>query len=1123
MTRPILRQTKTQPAIGGRRWPVWTSFAILMVTTVAVTTGTAAPSTAGAAVSAVSGTTMVAPTRVTDSPASKPVKAKAGTTWVLTDGAFCQTDAFATHRTFAATAANGDAGTFQRRAAKLTMTWTQGPSAGNGFLGRYRKSDKAYTGHYTIGGQGLAATLHLASGPGQSCPLVTAAPRTSSVGVNAEIADTATITGTAGQAPTGSVVFYECPAANAPCDENATGTRSLGSVTVTGSGDVVSATSAPFYTPDPGPYCFSAFYSGDAVDAAVRDDAPPGQCFTITASDGPTLSTTAATDSMALGESNVDTATVTGAVLGVPPTGTVTFYECGPLTGFSYCSTLDSTPDPNTTPLGSPVTLVADSSNSSVATSAAFTPSAVGFYCFYAVYSGDSNNPAGPEVSDRNECFTVARFRPGIAAAPDQLSPVLGDSETDSATISGVDGVDPTGFVDFTVCPGDTDPCISQSPGAQDVGNLPVTDSGPGAVATVTSNDFAPPKAGVYCFSATYSIDPNYANVTDGSLDHQCFTVSPATPVVTSAPVETSVPLGFADSDTVTVTGLTTFPRPTPTGNVDFLVCPAASRPCTAGAPGVLDLGPVPVTDQGVVATATDTSATFTASAVGDYCFAAFYAGDASYAAASDSSPDGCFTVTPEPPVSPVGLGSPENSIGTGGLSLDPAGDTSNIWAAVNGYCTSKENGDEFLSAFDATWNGSTYTCSATPTAQTPGATANDEYNGDDPTAPGYSYDIVTPSATTVGVTTAPITVDAYDPSFEPTQCAGQPGITSSSPFNPVGGQTVDNSLGMATSAITTDYALTYSPDPVNPSFDQPVPSSADTNAQETNPYVASSGDPATCGRWVNLFTIPAGSPNGDYRLQVTTPESEGQLSDGSNAYALRVSDGPAGSWSRCSTIAVDAYYSPDCPSIAGQNALSVYATSSGASSGCPGGAAPAATCGSFYLAQIAPAYAGHELDVNLFDPGEGSKDIELLDPDGTPVSFSWKTSDDCPLPPPNQASTDCAQDLGFSDNAEDSGSGTQLPVDGTVTPPRGIVSNSEFNDRHVQLSFTIPDNYTADNGGWWKIEYVSNGANITDRTTWTVALSGSTPSSEPATAAQRSSHPKVRLRHRPRPKAPAL
>ena len=74
------------------------------------------------------------------------------------------------------------------------------------------------------------------------------------------------------------------------------------------------------------------------------------------------------------------------------------------------------------------------------------------------------------------------------------------------------------------------------------------------------------------------------------------------------------------------------------------------------------------------------------------------------------------------------------------------------------------------------------------------------------------------------------------------------------------------------------------------------------------------------------------------------------------------------------------------CPVIQGENALSVYANESGGS-------------GNFYLAKIDASYANHVLEVSLFDPGEGDKDIEL---DGARLApslatFLWETTDSCP------------------------------------------------------------------------------------------------------------------------------
>ncbi len=368
----------------------------------------------------------------------------------------------------------------------------------------------------------------------------------------------------------------------------------------------------------------------------------------------------------------------------------------------------------------------------------------------------------------------------------------------------------------------------------------------------------------------------------------------------------------------------------------------------------------------------------------------------------------------------PVPLGSAENSFGTGNLPLASSGAAAaptGIWAAASGYCTSKENGDEYLSAFDATYTGSTWLCSATPTPQDPDATDNFEYNGNNGSgyayAGGYSYDIVTPPSAT-GVTTDPITVEAFDPAFEISACTGSGAVDSP-----------DSNNGGPTSNVTTAYDLTYSPVPLNPGQDVAVPglvvgptSAPPIIAGTTNQYVAASGDQTTCGLWATLFTIPAGSNDGDYRLDVSTPQTftPMQNSDGSNVYALRVYEGPgtipptepnlAGPWTRCSTITTDAWYSPTCPVVQGVNALGVYVNQSG-------------NQGAFYLAQIDQSYAGHVLEVNLFDPGEGDLYVELIDPDtpATPVNFLWETTDDCPgvLPPPAPSAPppDCAEDIG--------------------------------------------------------------------------------------------------------------
>ena len=386
----------------------------------------------------------------------------------------------------------------------------------------------------------------------------------------------------------------------------------------------------------------------------------------------------------------------------------------------------------------------------------------------------------------------------------------------------------------------------------------------------------------------------------------------------------------------------------------------------------------------------------------------------------------------------PIPLGSPENSFGTGNLSLG-AGSPTNIWAAVNGYCTSQENGDEFLSQYDAIWNkqSNSYVCPASPASvPVPGPPyVNSVYN-----PAGYYYDIVSP-------VTQQIAIQLYDPSYEPKGCSN-------------GSTSPDSALGGGNTTITTNYTLWYSPVPLDHSQDQEI---------STVQY--GTGDAASCGQWATpaplTFTATAGA---EYRLQVATQQGQAN-SNGSNSYSVRLAVN--GSFTRCSTVTTVAWYSATCPVIHGESALSVYANQ-------PGGVA------TFDLAQVDAEYAGHTMEITLFDPGEGSHYIQVIDPSGNAVNFTYQTVDT----EPGDTAPDNATVKGFSPISGSTSGTPGMDVSGTVTPPPGIVSNSEFNDRLVQLTVTIPAAYTAPNGGWWSIRYTATN-NVTDRTTWSVALLG--------------------------------
>jgi hypothetical protein len=146
-------------------------------------------------------------------------------------------------------------------------------------------------------------------------------------------------------------------------------------------------------------------------------------------------------------------------------------------------------------------------------------------------------------------------------------------------------------------------------------------------------------------------------------------------------------------------------------------------------------------------------------------------------------------------------------------------------------------------------------------------------------------------------------------------------------------------------------------------------------------------------------------------------------------------------------TYTCDARYTPACPSIVGITWMSIYAnTSSGTSV--------------FYLAEIGNEHEGKTLDITLFDPGEGSQTIRIINPSGGYQTFDWAASG--------------------------GGSGTNTSsLD---------VTGSKFNDEFVVLTIALPNDFDAAYGttdDWWRIEYVASGGSVTDRTTWSVEIRG--------------------------------
>ena len=197
------------------------------------------------------------------------------------------------------------------------------------------------------------------------------------------------------------------------------------------------------------------------------------------------------------GTSVTDQAVITGtAVVGSapPPTGSVSFFLCGPAQAATPCTS-------GGTQVGTAVNLNGTDSPATV-NSAAAAPTAPGWYCFRAEYSGDSNYPASSD-SSTNECFQVVdaniRITPGSATNPTGTNHVL------TITVNAVGGTLDAG-------PHTATASIVSGPGSF-VGSPTCTYTGGGATAscTVTITSAA---TGTTVVSATAAIPVNGVTIT---------------------------------------------------------------------------------------------------------------------------------------------------------------------------------------------------------------------------------------------------------------------------------------------------------------------------------------------------------------------------------------------------------------------------------------------------------------------------------------------------------------------------------------------------------------------------------------------------------------------------------
>ena len=234
---------------------------------------------------------------------------------------------------------------------------------------------------------------------------------------------------------------------------------------------------------------------------------------------------------------------------------------------------------------------------------------------------------------------------------------------------------------------------------------------------------------------------------------------------------------------------------------------------------------------------------------------------------------------------------------------------------------------------------------------------------------------------------------------------------------------------------------------------------------------------PGGCGstqdRWNTLYTIS--NPTASiYFIQVQTPAGTTQNQMGSNGFGLRARVGST--FTACTGVQGETGYANNCPNVYGVESMGVYASLNG-------------TQPSFYLADIGPEHNNKTMEISLWDPGEGSTGLEILDPEGNPVSFTWEVL--CQ----NGTSAPCGGETG-PNGGYGPGTTSLLNLGNTSTnypqPGPYRLSTSKYSDRHLRLSVDLPADINAAYGGltWWRIRYTV-GSSPTDRTTWSVSVRG--------------------------------
>jgi len=487
-----------------------------------------------------------------------------------------------------------------------------------------------------------------------------------SVAIGAPVHDSSTLSGATATAG-GTVIYTVYSDSSCTTSVASGGTKTVTNGIVPDSDAVTFNSAGTFY--------WQAAYSGDANNDPATS-ACQSEIVTVNPN-APGITTSLSSNSVSIGDSVHDSATLSGATSNAGGTVTYTVYSN------NTCTTSVASGGTKTV------------TNGSVPNSDDVTFSAAGTFYWQAAYSGDANNGSATSACT-SEQVVVNPNAPTIATVLSAISAAIGEPVHDSSTLSGATA-NAGGTVTYTVYSDDQCTTSVASGGTKTVTNGIVPDS----------DSVSFDAAGTFYWQAAYSGDANNDPATS-ACQSEIVTVNKNSPSISTTLSATTANIGDSVHDSATLTGATANAG----GTVTYTVY--TNNTCTTGAQ---DAGTKAVTN-GVV----PDSNSITFNSAGDFYWQAVYSGDANNNGATSICTEEHLVVNKNQPSNSTAQtllpndsftlsGATSNAGGTVTFNLyDPSDATCSGSPAFTGSATVNGNGTystsntSFLATAEGTW-----------------------------------------------------------------------------------------------------------------------------------------------------------------------------------------------------------------------------------------------------------------------------------------------------------------------------------------------------------------------------------------------------------------------------------